>query len=503
MVGLAGCSNEAPAAMVNTNDRAAIEEPQLDTTPPSIPSDALKASVSDDDVRAFYERMQWKGLWSPATTTALDQALGSRIRNGLDRVDYGKVDDSMSPADRDVARTKAALSYAKSLARGRVDPSDLHEVYTLQESQVDVAAGLAQALEQNQVAHFFAGLVPQDDDYRRLSEAYVRYAREGRQASSSKLDDKDTIHVGDRDPRVSEIARQLAANGYLSQDNVPAGGEQAAQYTQPIAEGVKRLQADYGIKTDGLFGGDTLAVINIGPADKARALAVALERRRWLSRTPPATRIDVNAAAATLDYHRDGKLVDQRRVIVGQPDRETPPLGSPLYRLVANPTWTVPKSIEVSSATVRAKNMHKVNGYWVQPSGPDNALGLVKFDMQNKQAIYLHDTSDKSLFDRTQRDLSHGCVRVQDALGFAQMIAQQEGVADKWKQARASGEQTFVDLPAPIPVRLLYQNAFIDKKGEVVFRTDPYGWNDTVARRLGFDGGAAKKARSDDIDLGP
>ena len=100
-----------------------------------------------------------------------------------------------------------------------------------------------------------------------------------------------------------------------------------------------------------------------------------------------ATRIDVNTAAATLAYHRDGKLIDRRKVIAGKPDKETPPLAAPLYRLVANPTWTVPKSIPVSAATIRREDMHRHNGYLVQPSGPKNALGLVKFDMKDDQAI--------------------------------------------------------------------------------------------------------------------
>ena len=519
LIALGGCakqgsSNEGLSNAVKPDDRAAVTEPQLDATPPSIPADALKATASEDKVREFYEKTGWKGLWSAAGEAALDQAIGSRIAHGLDHVDFGRIDTSMSPAERDVTRTKAALAYASALANGVVDPADVHEVYTIPANKADVAAGLAQALQQNRVAHYFAALAPQDDDYRRLSMAYVGYARASAQTPSAKIADEDTIHVGDSDPRLSEIARQLAANGYLPQDTVPrntappnagsaASGGQATQYTPAIAAGVKRLQADYGIKTDGVIGSDTLAVINTGPADKARALAVALERRRWLSRTPPATRIDVNAAAATLDYYRDGKLVDQRRVIVGQPGRETPPLRAPLYRLVANPTWTIPKSIPVSAATIRAKNMHSVDGYLVQPSGPDNALGLVKFDMQDDQQIYLHDTSDHSLFDRTQRDLSHGCVRVQNALGFAQMIARQEGVEAQWRQARQSGEQTFVPLPHPIPVRLLYRNAFVDHNGQLVFRTDPYGWNDAVAKGLGFSGGSSKKAAAKDVDLGP
>jgi murein L,D-transpeptidase YcbB/YkuD len=68
----------------------------------------------------------------------------------------------------------------------------------------------------------------------------------------------------------------------------------------------------------------------------------------------------------------------------------------------------------------------------VQPSGGDNALGLVKFDMPNNQAIYPHDTAAPELFERSQRHLSHGCVRVSDAHRFAAMPAEQEGMGDAW-----------------------------------------------------------------------
>src|SRR3546814_16597220 len=78
------------------------------------------------------------------------------------------------------------------------------------------------------------------------------------------------------------------------------------RYTLEMAEAVRRLQADHGIKADGVVGADTLQVLNTGAAGRARQLAVNLELRRWLNRTPPATRIDVNTAAATLDYWHDG-----------------------------------------------------------------------------------------------------------------------------------------------------------------------------------------------------
>ena len=138
--------------------------------------------------------------------------------------------------------------------------------------------------------------------------------------------------------------------------------------------------------------------------ERARQIAVNLERLRWLDRNPPATRIDVNTAAAFLEYRRDGALRDRRNVVVGQPDWETPQLGSPIFQLVAHPIWRVPDSIledelqDKSPAYLAAQGMEWRDDRLVQLPGPKNSLGQVKFDMRNDQAIYLHDTPAKALF---------------------------------------------------------------------------------------------------------
>ncbi|PXA94708.1 murein L,D-transpeptidase [Nostoc sp. 3335mG] len=443
---------------------------------------------------------QRQSLWTEANRAALKQALADRARHGLDHVTFLADDVDTQPEEAAAgAYSEAAMAYARALAQGRVDPASLHDVYTIARPATVQTGALDDALRQNRLAQWLGGLAPADPEYGLLSQAYLEASRAD-DARKPDITLTDNIHVGDVNPRVPEIVDQLVRDGYLT---ARPSAAPADLYAQDIADAVKALQRDYGIREDGIVGPDTLGVLTLGPGDRARTLAVALERRRWLSRTPPATRIDVNTAAAELRYYRDGQLIDRRKVIVGEPDRETPPLGSPIYRLVANPTWTVPKSISVSRATVRAKNMRRINGYWVQPSGPDNALGLVKFDMKNNQAIYLHDTASPELFERSQRHLSHGCVRVSDALGFAAMLADQEGVGDAWDKAHASGEYEIVDLPREIPVRLLYHNAFVAEDGKVAIRTDPYGWNDAVAQQLGFADANTRHAKPEAIDIGP
>lgn len=490
---------------------------------PTISAANLKQQASAPATRTFYENRGWQAAWSEKAAEELKRALAARVRNGLDHIRFLE-DAGQSGAARDVALTNAAITYGEALASGAADPRELYEVYTIPVAEVDILVGLQNALEKGEVGAWLAGLAPQDDEYRKLSEAYAKLAKTRSDKDWPKVPEGDLIRVGDRDPRIPAIADILDKSGYLATGNTgqttdlpqadgpqDSGGDPATLYSPGLEQAVKRMQEARGLKQDGIVGPEAIAELNRGPAARAKALAVALERRRWLERNPPSMRIDVNTAAARLRYIRDGKVVDARKAIVGQPGWETPQLSAPMFRLVANPTWTVPRSIEkeelagLGPAALRQRNMVRRDGWIVQQPGPDNALGLVKFDMKDKYAIYLHDTAARSLFDRSMRHRSHGCVRVEDAPGFAARLAQDEGISAKWQEAGSSGEETFVDLPQNITVRLLYHPTFVDRAGKVVWKQDVYGWNRAIAKRLGFDSnGKPREISVPPIDdLGP
>jgi L,D-transpeptidase YcbB len=515
LIALGACNDQGSGDGDGGNGLAAVQPSQVD---PAV----LREAVSDPRARAFYEARQWQPAWNAQTAEALIGAINGADRHALNKSDFlGELERASEPAAREAALTLAALSYAEALARGRTDPGRLQDVYEIPRPDFNAATALNQALQQGEgdLTAWFNGLAPQDEEYRALSEAYVRTATRAGQARRAAIAEGRAIRPGSSDDRLPAIAEALRSDGYLPAAPPPEpqkGQTKQAQqpaapstrYTPELVEAVRRLQQDHGLEPTGMIAAGTLSALNGGAFDRARTLAVNLERRRWLARRPDATRIDVNTAGATLAYWRDNRVVDQRRVVVGQPGDETPPLASPMFRLVANPTWTVPDSIAEEeilpkgSGYMARNNMSMKDGRIVQESGPENSLGLVKFDMKNDHAIYLHDTPAKALFNETERHHSHGCVRVQDALGFAQLIATHEGVTDQWNRARATGEETFVNLPREIPVRLLYHTAFIDG-GRVVLRPDPYGWDDEVARALGLAAGPSRAARSHVQDVGP
>lgn len=496
--------------------------PIVQVDPKAVTPADLKAAVSDPRVKAFYEARGWQAVWTGERAQELTGAFDDAVRHAIDAKSYAeKATKGASAAEREAGLTLAAIEYGQALASGATDPKKLFEVYTVPRSKVDVVKGLAQAVEQGGVRQYLAGLAPQDAEYKALSDAYVAYRQKAGQEKRAAIAPGEQIRPGKSDPRVAAIRDGLRANGYLAAAAAPAADAKAkegqakaapaaesAVYSPDMVAAVKKVQTDYGIEADGVIGNSTLEALNTGARDRARILAVNLERRRWLDRAPPQTRIDVNTAAAELHYFKDGSEKDRRKVVVGQPDWETPELGSPITRLVANPPWTVPDSIAEEEilpkgpAYMAKENIVMKNGRLVQEPGPKSALGLVKFDMANDEQIYLHDTPAKAVFASTQRHASHGCSRVENALEFARLLAQDDGKLEAFDKALATKEETPVNLSRQIPVRLLYHSAYLDG-GRVVFRTDPYGWDDKVAQALGLGGQVRPRVKPKIDDIGP
>jgi murein L,D-transpeptidase YcbB/YkuD len=442
------------------------------------------------------------------------EALDDAPRHGLTRDLFLKGELPADKAQRRSALLQAGREFASVLARGKVDPTKLREVYTVPRPKADLEAPLSKALVDGKYREWVNSLAPQTPEYQALGKAFVQLVQRSPDLPDGEIGSGKTIHPGNSDPRVPAIVANLKAQGYFSGEPKPDGGKSKAgrpsptAYDSSVVAAVKQWQADSGLKPDGVIGSDTITALNASPRDRARTLAVAMERLRWLDRSPPGTRIDVNVAATFLDYFRDGQHLDHRKVVAGEPGKETPQLGSPIFQLVANPTWTVPHSIDEemagkSGGWLSSNGFTRKDGQWVQAPGPKNSLGIVKFDMKNDHAIYLHDTPAKALFAEDERHRSHGCVRVENAMQFAHMLARADGVDAEFSKAMASGKETFVELKTQIPVRLLYHTAWLGDDGRIHFADDAYGWDNDVATALGYPTKAPTKRQKRAGDIGP
>jgi murein L,D-transpeptidase YcbB/YkuD len=215
----------------------------------------------------------------------------------------------------------------------------------------------------------------------------------------------------------------------------------------------------------------------------------------------------------------------ESKIICGKPDTRTPLLNSEITDMVTYPTWTVPTSIIAKSYLPKLKNnpnylsrigLKLVNGKgetidpgnvnWskyskgipfkvMQNSGDNNALGVMKFNFNNPFAVYLHDTNQRYLFKNAVRDLSHGCVRVQEWEKLAFYIARNDSInsprrdslkynTDSIRNWIAHKERRRIDVKNKIPLFIRYFSCE-GRNGKLLFYDDIYG-EDKILREKYF-----------------
>lgn len=317
------------------------------------------------------------------------------------------------------------------------------------------------------------------------------------------IDIEGWLRPGDNHTAVGALADRLHAFGFLPEIPELSRG----QYAGPLVEAVKSFQRRHGLKEDGVVGERTLYWLNRGPRDRAMMLARDYLMQSLEQLSLPSSMVLVNIPAFELTLLDDNRTVMQSRVIVGKPSRKTPLVDSEISAVVVNPSWRVPRRLVRFDVLPKVrKDGHYLaqKGFMVwtregalvnetddfyqraahgsfpylleQRPGPDNALGRFKLHFANDDSVYLHDTPDKHLFDKSMRALSSGCVRVEKISELADWLSR-ERVADprKWQSSIANpGETQWFTLRSRLPVHFVYWTSWIDSEGNAQFRDDIY-----------------------------
>ena len=254
---------------------------------------------------------------------------------------------------------------------------------------------------------------------------------------------------------------------------------------------------------------------------RRKLVAANMDRWRWLPRDLGPMYLMTNVPEMQLRLTVNDQIISTYRTIVGKPGRTaTPQLAEMVEGVVFNPTWTVPQSIVKGEglgdrvlgnpAWARTKGYTGTRGEngWVsvvQQPGPGNALGLMKLDMPNRHAIFLHDTPSRGLFGNADRALSHGCIRVERAQELAITVAilgnaansdeARAAAAEEAVAVSASGDYTKMAVEKELPVYITYFTMARDIDGQLATFDDLYGRDQAV-----FDAFAApRKANRDRV----
>lgn len=338
--------------------------------------------------------------------------------------------------------------------------------------------------------------LPVDPQVRRLRSVIESYRRMESTGGWPLVPEGAPLVLGDRGARVEVLRDRLIASGDLSETAGDPALFDPGLFDPALDAGLRRFQARHGLQSDGIAARETLAALNVPVAMRRATLTVNLERLSRQQRDWGARYIVVNVAAVTLTLVEESHIAVQRRVIAGRPTWQTPQFDGLIDRLEFHPYWVVPPriaqlellpKIRKDPGYLKRNNMRMVDGQIRQAPGPGNPLGQVKFIFANPFSVYLHDTNQPDLFARPERFLSHGCVRVEQALDLARRLLKDD---PDWPEARIgaaldAGKNVRVDLKRPISLHLVYDTAWVDDSGVVNFRKDTYG----LDRLVTADGG--------------
>lgn len=486
----------------------------------------------------FYRQRNYTPAWTLAqtpTTQAMDLILAlkssedeglspeiyhlseiQRLLSKLRESDLGL--GSISPsilAELDILLTDAFLLYSTHLRAGRVDPESIHTSWLAFLPEVDLSQVLSEALTSGRIIESLAALGPSDKGYLRLKQALQTYRKLTRE-TWPQIPSRPTLRPGETDARVAVLRQLLKVMGDL-EESVNDG---SLVFDESLEQALRRFQRRHGLKVDGVLGRQTLSQLNRPVAERVRQIEINLERWRWLPHDLGARYILVNIADFQLNVIESGRSVLDMRVVVGSDYRKTPVFSETMKYIILNPYWTVPFRIAIEDKLpliqedplYLTKNGYHVFAGWEdnamevapdsidwagvnrgnfvyrlrQDPGPQNALGRIKFMFPNRFSVYLHDTPQHALFEKTVRIFSSGCIRVEKPLALAAYVLQEhpDWNQEKIETAIASGENRTIFLRKTIPVHLLYWTAWVESDGTLHFREDVYKRDELLDRAL-------------------
>jgi len=482
--------------------------------------------VESQGLRNFYGAEGYRPIWTDAQglTPRATQALNVIANAGVDglnpeiyKLSSIRALTALPASDTDtilrnhlsleILISDAIMHYASDMDSGFAH----HQWNTGKESTTadEQLALLQQAAANPNIAEFLTALAPKTQDYTALKKVLQEYQTIASKGGWPEFVPGKTIKPGAKDPRVATLRQILFANGDLAA-NIPA---QENTYDALTMEAVKHFQERHGLDANGIINTPTQEALTVPVADRITQISMTLDRMRWMPKDIGSRYVMVNIPAYALTAISGNNRLNMN-VIVGKASTKTPMFSKNITDIVFNPSWGVPTKIAVNEMLPKVRkdpdylikagytvmetrdgNSHVIDPHEVnwqsigrgnftysfrQNPGDGNALGKVKFNIPDSDDIYLHDTSQHRLFERADRSLSHGCIRLSEPKSLTEFILGNEGWPEpKIEAAYDSATSKTVHI-TPLPVHLVYWTSWVDSQGRAHFSRDIYGMDKTL-----------------------
>lgn len=475
-------------------------------------------------IDSFYQRNNYKNIWSkdevwdPLADSLYNFIEGSETYalfpsdyhfKALQNLRLKIAQDSLARKDAnnwtmaELMLSDAFMQISKHLKQGRLLPDSISLTADTTMLNNFFIKNLNTVIQNRSLTSFFTSLEPQLKGYVELKSGIKKFvdSMDRKVYTYILYPTKDSIEL------IKKLQKRLQESGYLHAVSKQFDSTE-------IANAIKAFQKHKKIKTDGKITATLIKVLNTSDAERFKKIAINIDRYKQLPSLPKKF-IWVNLPAYYLRVYNDDTLVFESKTIVGKPATRTPKLTSEITDMVIYPKWTIPNSIikkdilpamKINPGYLARKgfNLVDLKGEVVDPysvtwakytkgipykivqgSGDDNALGIFKFNFNNPYSVYLHDTNQRYLFKNTTRDLSHGCVRVQEWEKLAYFIAKNDSLnvkpgttlnytTDSIKNWLNNKVRKTIIVRNRIPLFIRYFTCEA-KNGKVIFYDDIYG----------------------------
>ncbi len=413
--------------------------------------------------------------------------------------------DPVKLAQLETAFSNTILKYAQHVYGGRINPRKVSASIDYKPNRINKSKILHDIINSDNPTEILRRLEPNHREYIALKKVLAKIYN-GEIKQKAIIPDGKLIRLGDKDKRLPLIRERLG---------IKIADIEADIYDETLLAAVEKFQTKMGLSSDGVIGPATIGALNGASAASKEDIIANIERWRWMPRELGDFYVFVNIPEYRLYIMDNDEIAHTTRVIVGKPKFKTVIFSDEMEHIVVNPYWNIPRSIinnEIGPAIranpnyLAAKNMELISGGKVvnqskidwanidlnkfrirQRPGAGNALGSVKFLFPNRHAIYLHDTPTKSLFLRSRRAFSHGCVRVKDPWDFAKALLKYEPkvkYSSLVNQRGINKGEKWNNVANHIPVHLAYFTIRVDENGNIRSYGDIYGHNERLKKLL-------------------
>jgi len=477
-----------------------------------------------DLIMEIYESNNFKPLWEDKNyASQCIEALSDADEFGLLPEDYHvnilnqlfEEDSIRENPSFDILLTDGLLLYSHHLLNGKLNPRDFFFSWNFPQRLVyqDSIRDFLKNARKEKVLEDLRAHHPSFNIYWKLVEERKKWLSiHEKTVGWEPILITKSIKPGDSTQVFRKVLMRLKQLDYLGQQ-----APMSDRYDSVYFTSVVNFQRAHGLEVDGVIGNKTMQYLNMTVKSRIETIDANLERLRWLSGGADDDMVFVNIAGFHLTVIKDRKIIWDTPVMTGAVDTQTPVFTSQLKYLVFNPSWTVPRGIlnrslfdkMKSDPAFLVKNNYTIldgSGNSGEPSairwdtlafknfrytvvqnpGPGNAMGVVKFMFPNPYSIYLHDTPSKSLFSKSARAFSNGCIRVKDPLILAEILLNDDNRynAEKIRRIVDSRVTRTIFLKDPVTILLVYFTVDTDQWDDIVFYEDIYKRDQAIIDKL-------------------